>query len=45
MHDTYAFSVNAVEDIIDNLKEDGFYFVTVDELLVINSINEDKEVN
>ena len=37
MHDTYSFSVNAAKGIIEDLKKDGFYFVTIDELTILNS--------
>ena len=37
MHDTYLFSVNAVKDIIDELANDGFYFVTIDELTILTN--------
>ena len=39
MHDTYLASVNAASEIIDKLKEEDFYFVTVTELLILKNYN------
>ena len=33
MHDAYATSVTAALDLIDKMKQDGYEFVTVDELI------------
>ena len=40
MHDTYLPSVNAASEIIDKLKEEDFYFVTVTELLILKNCND-----
>lgn len=37
MHDTYLPSVNAASEIIDKLKEDGYCFVTIKELLILKN--------
>ena len=34
MHDAYATSVTAALDLIDKMKQDGYEFVTVDELII-----------
>ena len=38
MHDNHEYSVKALKEIIDNLKNDGYQFVTVSELLEIQNL-------
>jgi len=38
LHDIYPVSVDAALEVIDNLQDDGYWFVTVEELLAINGI-------
>ena len=40
MHDNHVYSVNALEDLIKNLKNSGYKFVTVSELLEIKKLKE-----
>ena len=40
MHDNHVYSVNVLEDLIKNLKNNGYKFVTVSELLEIKKIKE-----
>lgn len=39
MHDTYLPSVNATSEIIEELKKEGFCFVTIKELLILKNAN------
>lgn len=38
LHDIYPESVNAALEIVDRLQQDGYWFVTVEELLRLNGI-------
>ena len=40
MHDNHEYSLNALEDIISNLKKQGYKFVTVSELLELKKLRE-----
>lgn len=40
MHDNHEYSLNALEDMIKNLKEKGYKFVTVTELLELKNLRE-----
>ena len=40
MHDNHEYSLNALEDIISNLKKKGYKFVTVSELLELKKLRE-----
>lgn len=42
MHDNHEYSVNALEDVIKTLKEKGYTFVTVSELLEIKKLRENQ---
>jgi len=39
LHDIYPSSVNAALQVVDRLQEDGYWFVTVEELLRIGSVD------
>ena len=40
MHDNHEYSVNALEDMIESLKKQGYKFVTVTELLELKNLRE-----
>ena len=40
MHDNHEYSLNALEDVIKNLKNQGYKFVTVSELLELKKLRE-----
>lgn len=40
MHDNHRYALDALEDIITNLKSDGYKFVTVSELLELKNLRE-----
>ncbi len=40
MHDNHSYSVNALEEVIKKLKDKGFKFVTVSELLELKELRE-----
>ena len=40
MHDNHEYSLNSLEDIISNLKKQGYKFVTVSELLELKKLRE-----
>ena len=38
LHDFFSDSVDAALEIVDTLQAEGYYFVTVEELLALNGI-------
>ena len=40
MHDNHRYALDALEDIITNLKSDGYKFVTISELLELKNLRE-----
>ena len=42
MHDNHEYSLNALNDIISNLKKQGYKFVTVSELLELKNLRENE---
>ena len=40
MHDNHDYSLNALEDMIESLKKQGYKFVTVTELLELKTLRE-----
>ena len=40
MHDNHKYALDALEDIVDNLKKQGYKFVTVSELLELKKLRE-----
>ena len=44
LHDIYPSSVDAALQIVDALQEEGYWFVTVEELLRLNGISPQADV-
>ena len=44
MHDIYPASVDAALELVDRLQQEGYWFVTVEELLKLNGVEPQKGV-
>ena len=42
MHDNHSYAVKALDEIIKNLKDQGYQFVTVSELLEIENLRQNE---
>ena len=42
MHDNHAYAANAIETVVKSLKDKGYKFVTVSELLELKELRENE---